>query len=240
MISHSQVADLQPEALAFLNKIPLFKGLDQAALVDIACRMQYRTFGLGMTLFHQDMPGMMLYMLAEGHVRLYSIGQSGQEFTYHIYGPMEIFGELSILDDGYHSTTCIVMTPIKTWLLSKDKLLDVLHSYPEINFRLLRILASRTRSTTRKVEAMAFLDVQGRLAYEILNMAGKYGRQTGEGIEITIPLHQNDLASMVGATRESVNKALSYLRSQNMINLSGSCIVMTDQAGLERMLQERG
>jgi len=87
---------------------------------------------------------------------------------------------------------------------------------------------------------MAFLDVQGRLAYEILNLAGKYGRQTGEGIEITIPLHQNDLASMVGATRESVNKALSYLRSQNMINLSGSCIVMTDQAGLERMLQERG
>ena len=61
---HSPASDLGQEAFAFLQNIPLFEGLDEAAQVDIASRMQYRTFGVGMTLFHQDMPGMTLYMLA--------------------------------------------------------------------------------------------------------------------------------------------------------------------------------
>lgn len=240
MKSHSPASDPLQHAMAFLGSLPLFEGVDQAALLDIAGRTQCRTFGMGVTLFHQDMPGMMLYMLAEGHVRLYSIGHTAQEFTYHICGPGEIFGELSLLDDGYHSETCITIAPVKTWLLSKDQLVDILQKYPPVNFRLLRILASRVRSTTRKAEAMAFQDVQGRLAYEILNLATRYGKQGDEGIVISIPLNQNDLASMIGATRESVNKALSLLRTQNLIKLSGSNVVMTDQAGLERMLQERG
>jgi CRP-like cAMP-binding protein len=240
MKSHSLESDLHHEALEFLSRLPLFEGLDRDALSDLANRMQCRTFGEGVTLFHQDMPGMMLYMLAEGHVRIYSIGHTAQEFTYHFCGPCDVFGELSLLDDGYHSATCITMTPVKTWLLSKDHLADILQRYPLVGLRLLRILASRVRSTTRKAEAMAFQDVQGRLAYEILNLANKHGKQTEEGILITIPLNQNELASMVGATRESVNKCLSQLRTQNMIKLSGSTMIMTDKPGLERMLRERG
>jgi CRP-like cAMP-binding protein len=240
MKSCSLDSDPLHEALEFLNRLSLFEGLDQAAFFDLANRLQCRTFGAGVTLFHQDMPGMMLYMLAEGHVRIYSIGHTAQEFTYHICGPCDVFGELSLLDDGYHSATCMTITPVKTWLLSKDQLTDVLQKYPVVSLRLMRVLASRVRSTTRKAEALAFQDVQGRLAYEILNLAKKYGKQTEEGIVITVPLNQNDLASMVGATRESVNKALSLLRAQNMIKLSGLSLVMADQPGLERMLLERG
>ena len=240
MKSRKPVSDSPDEALRFIYSLPLFEGLDRVALVEIANRMQCRTFGAEVTLFHQDMPGMMLYMLSEGHVRLYSIGHTAQEFTYYICGPGEVFGELSLLDDGYHSATCMTMTPIKTWLLFKDQLADILQKYPLVSLRLLGILANRIRNTTRKAEAMAFQDVQGRLAYEILNLARKYGIQTEEGIMISVPLNQNDLASMVGATRESVNKALSLLRTQNMIRLSGSSVVMMDRPGLERMLRERG
>lgn len=240
MKSHSLDSDPLQEALEFLNRLPLFEGLDQAALLDLASRMQCRTFGTGVTLFHQDMPGMLLYILAEGHVRIYSIGHTAQEFTYHICGPREVFGELSLLDDGYHSATCMTMTPVKTWLLSKDQLMDILQKYPMVSLRLMRILASRVRSTTRKAEAMAFQDVQGRLAYEILNLARKYGEQTEQGVVISFPLNQNDLASMIGATRESVNKALSLFRTQGMVKLSGSNVVMTDQLSLERTLRERG
>jgi CRP-like cAMP-binding protein len=193
-----------------------------------------------MTLFHQDMPGMTLYIIAEGYVRLYSIGQTGQEFTYYIYGPTEIFGELSLMDNGYHAATCITMMPTKIWLLSKDHLFDILQKYPAVNLRLMGIIASRVRSTTRKAEAMAFQDVQGRLAYEILNLEKMNGQRTDEGILIGIPLNQNDLASMVGATRESVNKALSTFRSQNLIKITGTGVLITDEAGLEKLLMERG
>jgi len=240
MNSHSQANNQMPDALEFLKKIPLFTELDQETSSDIAGRMQYRTFGGGMTLFHQDMPGMTLYMIAEGYVRLYSIGQTGQEFTYYIYGPTEIFGELSLMDNGYHAATCITMTPTRIWLLSRDHLFDILQRYPVVNIRLLRIIASRVRSTTRKAEAMAFQDVQGRLAYELLNLGKKCVRQPMDEMLIDIPLNQNDLASMVGATRESINKALSTFRSQNLIKMSGSNIVITDSVGLEKMLLERG
>jgi CRP/FNR family cyclic AMP-dependent transcriptional regulator len=236
MNSPSPANSQLPEALAFLGSIPLFAEVDRETLSDISARIQFRTFGNGMTLFHQDMPGMTLYMIAEGYVRLYSMGQTGQEFTYYIYGPTEVFGELSLLDNGYHAASCITLTPIKIWLLSKDHLFEVLQEYPAINIRLLRIIASRVRSTTRKAEAMAFQDVQGRLAYEMLDLEKKCGHEAEEGILIDIPLNQNDLASMVGATRESVNKALSTFRSKNLIKMSGPNIVITDRRGLEQML----
>jgi CRP-like cAMP-binding protein len=228
------------EPLGFIQKIPLFEGLDQTVLADIAARMQYRTFGNGMTLFHQDMPGMTLYMIAEGYVRLYSLGQTGQEFTYYIHGPTDIFGELSLLDNGYHAASCITLTPIRIWLLSKDHLFELMERYPAIYARLLHIIAGRLRSTTRKAEAMAFQDVQGRLAYEMLDLGKHCGHEVDEGVSIDIPLNQNDLASMVGATRESVNKALATFRSRNLIKMTGANIILTDRGGLERMLLERG
>jgi len=240
MTSLSPANSQVPDPLEFLKRIPLFAELDQHTLADISGRIQYRTFGSGMTIFHQDMPGMTLYLIAAGYVRLYSMGQTGQEFTYYIYGPTEIFGELSLLDNGYHAASCITLTPIKIWLLSKDHLFDLLQRYPALNSRLLRIIASRVRSTTRKAEAMAFQDVQGRLAYEMLDLAEMCGGQVTEGISIDVPLNQNDLASMVGATRESVNKALATFRSKNLIKMSGSNIVITDRSGLEQMLLERG
>jgi CRP-like cAMP-binding protein len=240
MNSPSLANSQPPDALEYLENIPLFAGLERETLSDISARVQYRTFGHGMTLFHQDMPGMTLYMIAEGYVRLYSLGQTGQEFTYFIYGPTEIFGELSLLDDGYHAASCITLTPIKIWLLSKDHLFELMEKHPEIYIRLLHIIASRVRSTTRKAEAMAFQDVQGRLAYEMLDLGKKCGHQVEEGVSIDIPLNQNDLASMVGATRESVNKALSTFRSRELIKMSGANIILTDRGGLEKMLLERG
>jgi CRP-like cAMP-binding protein len=240
MNSPSLANSQQPDALEFLNSVPLFAGLDQETLRDISARVQYRTFGHSMTLFHQDMPGMTLYMIAEGYVRLYSLGQTGQEFTYFIYGPTEIFGELSLMDNGYHAASCITLTPIKIWLVSKDHLFELMQTYRAIYVRLLHIIAGRLRSMTRKAEAMAFLDVQGRLAYEMLDLGQKCGHQVAEGVSIDIPLNQNDLASMVGATRESVNKALATFRSRNLIKMTGSNIILTDWGGLQRMLVERG
>jgi CRP-like cAMP-binding protein len=240
MSSPSLANSQPPDALAFLENIPLFAELDRATLSDISARVQYRTFGHSMTLFHQDMPGMTLYMIAEGYVRLYSLGQTGQEFTYYICGPTEIFGETSLLDSGYHPASCVTLTPIKIWLLSKDHLFELMEKHPEIYIRLLHIIASRVRSTTRKAEAMAFQDVQGRLAHEMLDLGKKCGHQVDEGISIDIPLNQNDLASMVGATRESVNKALATFRSRDLIKMTGTNIVLTDREGLEKMLLERG
>jgi CRP/FNR family transcriptional regulator, cyclic AMP receptor protein len=240
MSLHSPASSPHHVTPDFLASIPLFNGLEQGTLEEIADLMIYRAFGKGMTIFHQDMPGTTLYLIADGYVRTYSIGQTGQEFTYWIYGPGEVFGELSLLDQGYHSATCTTMTPIKTWLLSKENLFSILRRHPPLMLRLLGLIAHRVRIATRKAEVMAFQDVQGRLAYEMLSLADKGTIRPEQDITIEVPLTQNELASMVGATRESVNKVLSLLKSQNMIRLSGTSIVICDVQGLQRMVVERG
>lgn len=239
MNSQSQANNPQP-ALDYLQGVPLFGGLPQKALVEIAALMKYRSFGAGLTLFHQDMPGGTLYLIADGYVRIYSVGQTGLEFTYYIYGPTEIFGELSLLDNGYHSATCITLTPIKTWLLSREDLLGLLKSHTDLSLEFLRLAAKRVRAATRKSESMAFQDVQGRLAYEMLELATRCGSPTKDGVVIGVPLNQIELASLVGATRESVNKALAMFRSQELIKMNGSTIVVLNRAGLEKITRERG
>ncbi len=232
--NHPQVS------LDFLTNVPLFAGLDQSIRGEAACLMQYRAFGSGMTIFHQDMPGTTLYLMAEGFVRTYSIGQTGQEFTYDIYGAFDIFGELSLMDNGYHSSTCITMTPIKTWLLSRDNLFALMHKHSVLMRQMLGLIAYRVRSATRKSEVMAFQDVQGRLIYELLNLAARMGKPGEDGTQIDVPLTQHELASLVGATRESVNKVLTMFRTQNLIKISGTTVTIVDRTGLERIYLERG
>ena len=95
MSLYSNIGDVPQDAAAFLDSLPLFAGLSHDQLSEVAGRMKRRSFAPGVTLYHQDMPGLMLYMIEEGSVRLFSIGRTGQELTLGIFGEGEIFGELS-------------------------------------------------------------------------------------------------------------------------------------------------
>lgn len=240
MSLYSNIAEAPEDETAFLETLPLFVGLNQDQLSEVAGRMKRRTFAPGVTLYHQDMPGMTLYMIEEGSVRVFSIGRTGQELTLAIFGAGDIFGELSILDDQHHSATAVTLAATVVWLLPRAELRDLMERYPIIAEAMIQLLVARVRSTTHHVEAMTFQDVQGRLAYELLNLAERHGCRIGDVIEINIPLTQGDLATIVGATRESVNKSISALRSQKLVEIDGTSISLLNSAGLRRMVHERG
>jgi CRP-like cAMP-binding protein len=105
---------------------------------------------------------------------------------------------------------------------------------------MIQILVERVRATARRLEAMTFQDVLGRLSYELLSLAERSGVPCEEGIEITIPLTQVDLATMVGATRESVNKAVSVLRDQKVVEVDGTRWIILDPKGIQQILHDRG
>jgi CRP-like cAMP-binding protein len=220
----------------FLRGVTLFEALDDEKLDDVARTLQRRDFAAGVTLFHQDMPGMMLYMIEKGCVRVFSLGRTGQELTFEIFGPKEVFGELSILDDKHHTATAITVLPSVIWLMPKSALDELLHSA----LAMIRILVKRIRSRAQYTEAMTFQDVQGRVAYALTNLAERFGVDTDQGLEIDIPLTQVDLGSIIGVTRESVNKALATLRAQDMVSLEGSRLFVLNMAGLQKMIQDRG
>lgn len=240
MSLYSNIPSAPPGAPEFLSSLPLFADLTEDQLAQIAKRVQRRTFAFGITLFHQDMPGTMMYMIESGSVRVISIGRTGQELTLNVLGPGELFGELSLLDGQQRSATAITLAPTVAWLLSQADLKEFMHKYPPVNQAMILILVERVRSIARRLEAMTFQDVLGRLAYELLSLAERSGQPSDKGVEITIPLTQVDLATMVGATRESVNKSVSILRSKGLIDFDGTSWFLQDPAGLQKILYERG
>src|SRR3990172_731227 len=227
MSLHSDPHNPPPGAQAFLRSLSLFAGLNDEQLSEVARHLQRRGFAAGVTLYHQDMPGIMLYMIESGRVRLFSAGRTGHEFTHNIFGPGDILGELPIVDGKHHSGTAITLLPTVVWILPRADMEDLLERHPPVMLAMTQMLAARVRLMTSHAEGMIFQDVQGRLAHEILRLAIRHGQPsppaplpsqtTGERsrageVEIGVPLTQVDLASMVGATRESVNKAMTALR----------------------------
>ncbi|HZD57398.1 MAG TPA: Crp/Fnr family transcriptional regulator [Anaerolineales bacterium] len=240
MSLYSSTLDLSEEAGSFLERLPLFSCLSQDQLAEIADRMRQRTFAPGVILFHQDMPGMMLYLIEDGWIRAFSIGRTGQELTLDVFGPGDLFGVLSSLDNNYHSATAITLTRTVVWMISRTDLEAILEQYPPVTKALLGILVKRMRAYINHAEAMTFQDVQGRLAYEILSLAERHGHAQGDAIDIRIPLTQGDLATMVGATRESVNKALMALRAQSLVTMDGTQLSVCNSSGLRNVVFERG
>lgn len=240
MSLYSNIPSAPPGANEFLGSLPLFADLADDQLDQVAQRVQRRTFAMGVTLFHQDMPGTMMYMIETGSVRVISIGRTGQELTLNVLGPGELFGELSLLDGQHRSATAVTLAPTIAWLVSQTDLKDFMAKFPPVNQAMIKILVDRVRSTARRLEAMTFQDVLGRLAFELLSLAERSGRSCEQGIEITIPLTQVDLATMVGATRESVNKSVSVLRSRGLLDVDGTSWYLQDPAGMQQILYERG
>ncbi len=241
MSLYSNIHKTRGDPEAFLRVVSLFESLDETQRVEAAKTLQRREFAAGVTLFHQDMPGMMLYMIESGCVRAFSLGRTGgQELTFEIFGPNDIFGELSILDDRHHTATAITVLPSVIWLMPKTALDGLLNTSVGIAQGMIRILVKRLRARAQYAEAMTFQDVQGRVAYALVNLAEKFGMEREQGFEIDIPLTQVDLGSIIGVTRESVNKALATLRSQNLVHLEGSRLFILSMSGLLKMIQDRG
>lgn len=240
MSLYSNIHSTRWDPEAFLRVVSLFESLDETQRVEAARTLQRREFAAGVTLFHQDMPGMMLYMIETGCVRAFSLGRTGQELTFEIFGPHDIFGELSILDDRHHTATAITVLPSVLWLMPKTALDGLLNTNVGIAQGMIRILVKRLRVRAQYAEAMTFQDVQGRVAYALVNLAERFGTQREQGLEIDIPLTQVDLGSIIGVTRESVNKALATLRSQNLVHLEGSRLIILSKTGLQKIIQDRG
>lgn len=241
MSLYSSILNPLPGAESFIRSFPLFAGLSQEQIARVAQVVQHREFAAGIILFHQDMPGSrMLYMIEAGWVRVYSLGRTGQELTLTLLSKGDLLGEMSLMDNKPHSATAITLTPISVWLLHRTDLDDLLERIPNIAREIMKVIVSRMRAVINRAESLAFQDVQGRLAYEMLTLAQRHGKQLGEQIYVDLPLTQADLASMVGATRESVNKALSALRSQNFVKLDAARVTVLSMPGLQRIVYERG
>lgn len=210
-----------------LKNVSLFAQVGEDTLAGLAAQLHRKAFRKGTIIFHKDQTGDALYIVDSGRIRIFLPTQGGGELTVEVAGPGDVFGELALLDGRPRSASADTLEDTVTFTISRDEFQKYLGQAPKLAAALVELLSSRLRHVTEYAESLAFLDVHARLAKTLLEMSERYGVRK-DGIEIDFDLTQADLATMVGATRERVNRALAAFRAQGLIELRGRKIVLLD------------
>lgn len=197
------------DVIQLLAKTAIFEGITAAELEALRPAVRLRTFAKDTHLFREGDPGSHLHLVVRGQVKILRVGAGGSEIVFAVVGPGEVFGELSLFEpDGERSADAVALEPTECALLARDPVIAFLLAHPAL---LLRVISSLIGYIQRKDQAMAevaFLDIPGRVARRLLDLAASRGERLAEGVVIRIPLSQRTLAGMVGASRENVNRAL--------------------------------
>src|SRR5881275_779673 len=186
----------------------------------------------GETIFHEGDPGDRLYVIVEGKIKLGRASGDGRENMLAVLGPGEMFGELSLFDPGPRTATVAAITDCALTSLAHEMLRPWLAGRPELGVQLLQALAQRLRRTNEAMADLVFSDVPGRVAKTLLDLADRFGTPGPDGVRVTHDLTQEELAQLVGASRETVNKALSEFASRGWIRLDGRAVLLIDQERL--------
>jgi len=207
----------QAQITQALRRVPLFASLAPEQLAHLARVARRRRYDRDEVIFYQGDPGDTFYVILSGQVKVSVSSPEGQEAILVMLDAGESFGELALLDDQPRSATIQANVPTEVIALRKDDFRRLIRQSPEIAIALLQVLTKRLRDTDQLVEDAAFLNVADRLAKKLLALAEAHGREMPHGIELTIQLTQQELAAMIGATRESVNKQLGAFRDRGIL-----------------------
>jgi CRP/FNR family cyclic AMP-dependent transcriptional regulator len=217
---------------ADLRQVSLFSHLGQPELDSLRSRLVSRIYHRGSTIFHQGDPSGRLFIIESGWVKLLRQTEAGDEMLIEIFGPGSVFGELSIFTNEPRTGTVTTIEETRTVSLSRAAYYELVSTHPRIALRSLELLARRIRASDELIQDLAFLDVPGRLAKRLIELAAQTGADIPEGRLITLRISQDDLATMVGTTRESVNKSLAMFRRKGAISRRGNNLVIVDEAAL--------
>ena len=215
-----------------LRQAPLFSALDDEAATALRGSLSETTLRRGDVLFHEGDSGDRLYIVLDGKIKLGRTSSDGRENLLAILGPGQMFGELSLFDPGPRSATVTAVTDASFASLSHEDLLKWLEGRPQVARGLLSQIASRLRKANDVNADLVFSDVPGRVAKALLDLADRFGRTADDGVHVHHDLTQEELAQLVGASRETVNKALADFAQRGWLRIEAKAVVIMD---LERL-----
>ena len=217
-----------------LAKAGIFQGVDADAVAALIKEMETLTFSRGTTIFDEGEPGDRLYIIVDGKVKLARHAPDGRENLLSVMGPSDMFGELSIFDPGPRTSSAVCVTEVTAATMDSQMLKQWITDHPEISQQLLRVLARRLRRTNASLADLIFTDVPGRVAKTLLQLANRFGTHEGGALRVNHDLTQEEIAQLVGASRETVNKALATFAHRGWIRLEGKSVLIVDTEHLAR------
>ena len=221
---------------SYFKQVSFFADLPEEEIQALSPITKRRTFRAGEVIFHRDDPGQVLYMIKEGKVKICIISPDGQEVSLTVFGKGEYFGEFALLDGLPRSTDAVALERVECYTLQRSDFHNTILKNPKIAILILEALSKRLRNTNQMVEDLIFLDVYGRVAKKLLELADAHGVKVDDGVRIDVRLTQQELAAMVGASRESVNKVLGYFTDKNFISTDKHRITIHNTNDLKRRI----
>jgi CRP-like cAMP-binding protein len=217
-----------------LRTAPLFAALDDDAAAALRASMVDVRLTKGEVLFSEGDAGDKLFLVESGKIKLGHTAPDGRESIIAVLGAGEMLGELSLFDPGPRTATAVAVSNTKVLSMSHEALLPWLVGRPDLAVSLLAALARRLRRTNEALADLVFSDVPGRVAKALLELGSKFGEDTPEGLLVHHELTQEELAQLVGASRETVNKALADFSQRGWIRIEQRSVTLLDVDRLDR------
>jgi CRP-like cAMP-binding protein len=216
--------------MSFLRQVPLFGGLKDEELEELAGLMQMRRYKRGSFIVLAEEQGDEFFVIRKGRVKVNIVHADGREIILSLLDQGEVFGELALLDGRPRSANVVALETTELAVLRRESFVKLLHENPRIAVPLLAELAGRLRRTDVQIEGLALMNVASRLARTILQLVVEKGRETEEGMLLEKrPTHQ-ELARMTGTTRETVTRVMGRLEREGYICCQGRRILVYKEA----------
>ncbi len=211
-----------------LLSVPLFSQLSEDEIVNLTKVTREKTYPKNSVIVFEDDPGDSLYVVKSGQVKVVLIGEDGREVILSVMGEGDFFGEMALIDDQPRSAHVIAMEDSRLIVLYRQDFLRCLEETPRIALGMLKALSRRLRSADDKIGGLVLLDVPGRVARLLLELADE-----GDGKTISRKITHHTIAQMIGSSRETVSRTIRNFSTGGQLKVTSTTIEIIDRAGLE-------
>lgn len=224
-----------PCVVCELSEYALFKDVDAAELDELEKQSQVTMVQRRDYIFTPDSPSNLVYMINKGRVRISRLSDTGKHYTLVILEPGDIFGENAIFGDEPRKNFAEALDDAYVCAIDKHVFEKMANRNPLVTMRLAHIVEQRYEQAQEQIEQLVFNDVQTRLARVLLKLADLHGVRVANGVLIKVKLTHEDIASLIGSTRETTSKILNEFKAAGWISVSKRQIVLQDQKSLAEM-----
>lgn len=220
-----------------LAKVPIFSGLTEAEFAFLKERAVPRHYAAGELIFGEGQACAGLYVVESGHIRIFKSSAGGREHVLSVDGPGSSVAELPVFDGGTYPASAMAVEEAVLIFVSKQDFHSLCLAHPQVALKVLRVIGARLRRLVGIIEELSFTTVRHRLASFLLRQAQKEGKHTDQGIQISLPASNQEVAAQIGTVRELVSRNLSRLQAEGILQVDGRSLIIRNLEALESETQ---
>lgn len=218
----------------YLRQISIFSGLKDEFLEKIHSISIFRKYGKGRIIIMEGEPGEAFFYIRSGLIKIYKVSKDGREHILHILNEGHIFAEVTLFNRTVYPATAEVIEDSEIGIIKNADLEKVIMENPESALQLIKYLNKRLVEAHMKIRNLALYDTYGRTAQALAKLAEDYGKRTSKGIELDLAISRQELANIVGTTRETVIRVLAALKKEHSVDIDRNSITILDMEKIKQ------